>query len=111
MTRDGIGSMAMMCGANPIAIDSRYSVAFVFDDRCVDGWWRRGCNVADLSADWSQRQGRLPSQLIGFKAIGQYYKVTSVDSVVVNVTQFPTCLLYTSPSPRDATLSRMPSSA
>ena len=24
---------------------------------------------------------------------------------------FPTCLLYTSPSPRDATLSRMPSSA
>ena len=26
-------------------------------------------------------------------------------------TQFPVCLLYTSPSPRDATLSRMPSSA
>ena len=25
--------------------------------------------------------------------------------------EFPTCLLYTSPSPRDATLSRMPSSA
>ena len=25
--------------------------------------------------------------------------------------QLPTCLLYTSPSPRDATLSRMPSSA
>ena len=25
--------------------------------------------------------------------------------------QFPGCLLYTSPSPRDATLSRMPSSA
>ena len=28
-----------------------------------------------------------------------------------NYTQFITCLLYTSPSPRDATLSRMPSSA
>ena len=26
-------------------------------------------------------------------------------------TPFPSCLLYTSPSPRDATLSRMPSSA
>ena len=25
--------------------------------------------------------------------------------------EFPSCLLYTSPSPRDATLSRMPSSA
>ena len=31
-------------------------------------------------------------------------------SVVLNA-QAPTCLLYTSPSPRDATLSRMPSSA
>ena len=27
------------------------------------------------------------------------------------ITQFKACLLYTSPSPRDATLSRMPSSA
>ena len=30
---------------------------------------------------------------------------------VKNVTLFRDCLLYTSPSPRDATLSRMPSSA
>ena len=32
-------------------------------------------------------------------------------SVVENQTDLITCLLYTSPSPRDATLSRMPSSA
>ena len=31
--------------------------------------------------------------------------------VVLNVEVFGSCLLYTSPSPRDATLSRMPSSA
>ena len=31
--------------------------------------------------------------------------------VVVSAMQGETCLLYTSPSPRDATLSRMPSSA
>ena len=37
--------------------------------------------------------------LLGFAA----FQVTAV--------QFGTCLLYTSPSPRDATLSRMPSSA
>ena len=30
---------------------------------------------------------------------------------VEEVSQYETCLLYTSPSPRDATLSRMPSSA
>ena len=29
----------------------------------------------------------------------------------INLTTIGTCLLYTSPSPRDATLSRMPSSA
>ena len=30
---------------------------------------------------------------------------------IANWTSFNSCLLYTSPSPRDATLSRMPSSA
>ena len=36
----------------------------------------------------------------------------SVDSIIVHVDDVPTvCLLYTSPSPRDGLLSRMPSSA
>ena len=37
--------------------------------------------------------------LPGFKNINQYFKIIK------------TCLLYTSPSPRDGLLSRMPSSA
>ena len=41
---------------------------------------------------------------------GGYIQIDHV-SGNYNVNQFPTCLLYTSPSPRDATLSRMPSSA
>ena len=36
---------------------------------------------------------------------------TNDGSFDINITESPTCLLYTSPSPRDATLSRMPSSA
>ena len=36
---------------------------------------------------------------------------TIVTSLTVMATFFSSCLLYTSPSPRDATLSRMPSSA
>ena len=35
----------------------------------------------------------------------------SYDSITQKIQPFYTCLLYTSPSPRDATLSRMPSSA
>ena len=34
-----------------------------------------------------------------------------VDEYIAELTARYTCLLYTSPSPRDATLSRMPSSA
>ena len=39
------------------------------------------------------------------------YKFNNVPSVVVGDENYGDCLLYTSPSPRDATLSRMPSSA
>ena len=35
----------------------------------------------------------------------------TTDHVEVVLVEFEDCLLYTSPSPRDATLSRMPSSA
>ena len=38
-------------------------------------------------------------------------RVSEVDSKISIATVYRTCLLYTSPSPRDATLSRMPSSA
>ena len=38
-------------------------------------------------------------------------EVPSVATVGPSVTQMATCLLYTSPSPRDRTRSRMPSSA
>ena len=33
------------------------------------------------------------------------------DEILTELRNMPNCLLYTSPSPRDATLSRMPSSA
>ena len=44
-------------------------------------------------------------------AIPQLYGEVAGDNWSAKVGHFYTCLLYTSPSPRDATLSRMPSSA
>ena len=41
----------------------------------------------------------------------QYGGGIACQGPTANITPFITCLLYTSPSPRDATLSRMPSSA
>ena len=46
----------------------------------------------------------------GFENINS--KITGQDSIIkLDITPNRGCLLYTSPSPRDATLSRMPSSA
>ena len=41
----------------------------------------------------------------------QGFNVNSKEDIAKTVAVFSACLLYTSPSPRDATLSRMPSSA
>ena len=61
-----------------------------------------------------QNQGRL------FKGLEEhpyvyfvhsYYLKAEEESIVKATTQYGVCLLYTSPSPRDGLLSRMPSSA
>ena len=43
-----------------------------------------------------------------YTRLGELQAMTPTDAVIA---QYCDCLLYTSPSPRDATLSRMPSSA
>ena len=47
----------------------------------------------------------LNSQLLNINILKNYEQITSILATLIS------CLLYTSPSPRDATLSRMPSSA
>ena len=42
---------------------------------------------------------------------GIHFNISFSESVIKELNTTKTCLLYTSPSPRDATLSRMPSSA
>ena len=44
-------------------------------------------------------------------AFVELYNATPIAQLPENWVQIYNCLLYTSPSPRDATLSRMPSSA
>ena len=62
--------------------------------------------------------GRNPDK--GLKAINRIVSLTGNDkldffqsdlSLISEINKLSDCLLYTSPSPRDATLSRMPSSA
>ena len=62
-------------------------------------------NTADITVNTSLER---EAAVDGF----HYYEITvSIRLVCGNCNKGEGCLLYTSPSPRDATLSRMPSSA
>ena len=53
----------------------------------------------------------VPDDLITGSSQTSPWLVCDSDSVGIDVTTVDACLLYTSPSPRDGLLSRMPSSA
>ena len=70
--------------------------------------WGQGLIRSWADEEWGvsgQRIGNKISKLIG----ANDGEVIAADSTSINI--YKACLLYTSPSPRDATLSRMPSSA
>ena len=74
----------------------------------VVGWWtgyKLGGVLSLFSADYLQK--------FGFENYWQLtFLILGILIILMNIgLMFIDCLLYTSPSPRDATLSRMPSSA
>ena len=75
---------------------------------------RGACRGKQAKISWTQVETgsaitwKYPSVLLeGDESIGEFYSVALTN----NRQQADTCLLYTSPSPRDRSLSRMPSSA
>ena len=62
--------------------------------------------LKDLFPDFEQHE--LVEQLVDNC---QYFKLPAGTELMHTGSYITVCLLYTSPSPRDATLSRMPSSA
>ena len=68
---------------------------------------RANANIAELIAESSLSQTDLIQPLfVKEKLVG-----TEAIESMPGISRYSDCLLYTSPSPRDATLSRMPSSA
>ena len=69
---------------------------------------------ASINSDWAAGAGGAHSTTISGPVSPGTSTIVSVSLIVNNLgggVEDYTCLLYTSPSPRDATLSRMPSSA
>ena len=58
-------------------------------------------------------RGNVMDMAVGIIIGGAFGKIVSslVDDILMPIVGLFTCLLYTSPSPRDGLLSRMPSSA
>ena len=74
-------------------------------------WWKnheyRFPKLAKMAKQYEPRRTRLDRAVERvFSAAGRMHNKSMKDSTLEH-----SCLLYTSPSPRDATLSRMPSSA
>ena len=61
--------------------------------------WKNGINCIDTAHNYGSAE----------KTIGGWSKKKNKKPIII--TKLPSCLLYTSPSPRDGLLSRMPSSA
>ena len=70
--------------------------------------------VAPMYYDWDVEFGILSNEKKLLKVFETDYKTSSIlpgDKIIFRVEKSLACLLYTSPSPRDAHESRMPSSA
>ena len=83
---------------------------YTYDNQASDGQSGRFIRVADRSDDFLTitPKASLRYNLDGGNVL---YARAARGSRAPQVTDLYSCLLYTSPSPRDATLSRMPSSA
>ena len=93
--------------------EAESQVAEVIDNNDPEGWGR-------VRVQFKWQEGTTPWIRVatGYAGPGKAEGVTGIyftpeikDEVIVDFEQGNPCLLYTSPSPRDATLSRMPSSA
>ena len=90
-----------MSEAQRMAINTPAKGLLVFDNTTNSFWFYNGTEWEELGAS-SATSGN------SYWAIdGEDIKHTNIGNVAIT----GRCLLYTSPSPRDATLSRMPSSA
>ena len=84
-----------------------------------DGWYvNLGIGIPTLVSNYIPEGIEVTLQSEnGMLGMGPFPDEDNVDADLINagkqtISELPhTCLLYTSPSPRDATLSRMPSSA
>ena len=121
-----VGAEVIVCPTNVTAENpmSYYSVAERLSKEIPNSYW---CNQYDNLSNreahyestgpeiWEQTDGKVTHLIVGVGTGGtisgtsKYLKEQNPNIKVWGVDTY--CLLYTSPSPRDATLSRMPSSA
>ena len=84
-------------------VEAGYTESELFDIDVVRPARLVNANLTVVQPEWTQRE---PISIAGLDDV-----IAPEESRIELIIETDTCLLYTSPSPRDATLSRMPSSA
>ena len=119
MLKDGVNGVDGLDGARSVTLSSDGNHAYVvaYTDDAVS-WYERNASTGALTYG-----GMLKDGVNGVDGLDGAYSVTlssdgnhayvaaSADDAVSWYERNASCLLYTSPSPRDGLLSRMPSSA
>ena len=109
----GMGAGAWICNAAELSSFADYEYGIQIDFQAFDVAYAliKACIFALIITSVSAYHGHHTSG--GAREVGRSSTTAVVYSVVIVMIAnlVITCLLYTSPSPRDATLSRMPSSA
>ena len=90
-----------------VEVNDKWFAARVCDQKDDQRFWQ--CNDVDISDDAEQVTGLVDAVLPNYS--DPLIQKTAMSLVRLSFDIPYACLLYTSPSPRDATLSRMPSSA
>ena len=97
--------------AIPLPVElSQFDVKSINNDSAVKVFWQ---TESEKDSEYFEIQRSAQSFENDFKTIGRVDAAGNADWInnYEFIDESPLCLLYTSPSPRDATLSRMPSSA
>ena len=108
--------LAVLCAVAVVIVVGAFSLQYINIDAFPDTtpvMVQINTTAPALSPEEVERQITFPVEQVisGLPGLGKLRSISKFGLSQVVVTFEDGCLLYTSPSPRDATLSRMPSSA
>ena len=109
--------LGMFAGATPATAAPKVRIALIVESTVDDKGWCQSMHDAILAVQKKMGAGAMEyshsekMKPVDAGSAARQYASKGFDIIICHGAQYKNCLLYTSPSPRDRTRSRMPSSA